>query len=76
MPVLAVEVNGSQHDLPVQRERDDVKQSILDLCGLPLLPLSTRGKDEEQQIIRKLSMIIESGCLAEYYFSEPEFGTY
>lgn len=65
MPVLAVEVNGSQHDLPVQRERDDVKQSILDLCGLPLLPLSTRGKDEEQQIIRKLSMIIESGCLAE-----------
>lgn len=65
MPVLAVEVNGSQHDQPVQRERDAIKQSILDLCGVPLLPLSTRGKNEEQQIIRKLSVIIESACCSE-----------
>ena len=44
MPVLAVEVNGSQHDLPVQRERDDVKTIYSGFMRPAASPFEYTGK--------------------------------
>ncbi|MBS1520643.1 MAG: AAA family ATPase [Bacteroidetes bacterium] len=55
-PVLAVEVDGvSFHDNILQQERDNKKDYILKMIGLPLLRLSTDGHNEEAKIIEKLS---------------------
>jgi superfamily I DNA and/or RNA helicase/very-short-patch-repair endonuclease len=56
-PVLAIEVDGvSFHDNELQRERDNKKNHILEIIGLPLLRLSTDGHNEEAKIIESLSM--------------------
>ncbi|REC76842.1 hypothetical protein DRF60_13245 [Chryseobacterium elymi] len=56
-PVLAIEVDGvSFHDNVLQRERDQKKDNILKIIGLPLLRLSTDGHDEHARIIEKLKM--------------------
>lgn len=55
-PVLAVEVDGvSFHDNILQQERDNKKDYILKMIGLPLLRLSTDGHNEEAKIIEKLN---------------------
>lgn len=55
-PVLAIEVDGvSFHDNILQQERDNKKNHILEVIGLPLLRLSTDGHNEEARIIEKLS---------------------
>lgn len=60
-PVLAVEVNGKQHDLPKQQERDSVKAAILNKCGIPLLTLKTTETKEKSRIKQKLlSCILHS----------------
>ena len=53
-PVLAIEVNGKQHDLPQQQERDDVKAAILKACGIPLLTLKTTETEEGPRIKQAL----------------------
>lgn len=55
-PVLAIEVDGvSFHDNELQQERDNKKNHILEIVGLPLLRLSTDGHNEETRIIESLS---------------------
>lgn len=55
-PVLAIEVDGvSFHDNELQQERDNKKNHILEIIGLPLLRLSTDGHDEETKIIESLN---------------------
>lgn len=56
-PILAIEVDGvSFHDNELQHERDNKKNHILEIIGLPLLRLSTDGHNEEDKIIKSLSI--------------------
>lgn len=56
-PILAIEVDGvSFHDNELQQGRDNLKNRILQIIGLPLLRLSTDGHDEENRIIESLSI--------------------
>jgi superfamily I DNA and/or RNA helicase len=60
-PVLAIEIDGvAFHGNDLQRERDDKKNHILEIIGLPLLRLSTDGHDEESRIIESLSAAMKS----------------
>lgn len=55
-PILAIEVDGvSFHDNKLQQERDNKKNHILEIIGLPLLRLSTDGYSEEARIIESLN---------------------
>ena len=55
-PILAIEVDGvSFHDNELQKERDNKKNHILEIIGLPLLRLSTDGHSEKAKIIESLS---------------------
>lgn len=55
-PVLAIEIDGvAFHHNDLQRKRDDKKNHILEVIGLPLLRLSTDGHDEEVKIIESLT---------------------
>lgn len=55
-PVLAIEVDGvSFHNNVLQQERDNKKNQILKMIGLPLLRLSTDGHNEEVRIIESLN---------------------
>jgi len=59
-PVLAIEVDGvSFHDNELQQERDNKKNHILELIGLPLLRLSTDGYNEEARIVESLNKAME-----------------
>lgn len=59
-PVLAIEVDGvSFHDNELQQERDNKKNHILEIIGLPLLRLSTDGYNEEGRIIESLNTAME-----------------
>lgn len=59
-PVLAIEVDGvSFHDNELQQERDNKKNHILEIIGLPLLRLSTDGHNEETRIIESLNAAME-----------------
>ena len=56
-PILAIEVDGMafhQADSE-QAKRDELKNSILDKAGIPLLRLSTDGSNEKNKIINALS---------------------
>ncbi len=56
-PMLAIETDGYAYhnESTAQYRRDRMKDHILQLCGLPLLRLSTIGHSEEQRIIAALS---------------------
>lgn len=60
LPVLAIEVDGYQtHALnPQQRERDELKNSILFKLGIPLLRFPTKRSGEERIIRQALQDII------------------
>lgn len=54
-PILAIEVDGvSFHKNELQQERDNKKNHILEIIGLPLLRLSTDGHSEKAKIIEAL----------------------
>lgn len=55
-PLLAIETDGySYHnEATEQYQRDQMKDHILKIFGLPLLRLSTIGHSEEQQIVDRL----------------------
>lgn len=56
-PILAIEVDGvSFHNNELQQERDNKKNHILEIIGLPLLRLSTDGHSEKTKIIESLSI--------------------
>lgn len=56
-PVLAIEVDGMAYHKEGTRqwERDRMKDSVLEKMGLPLLRLSTEGKQERERIENALS---------------------
>ncbi|MEX0445001.1 AAA domain-containing protein [Xenorhabdus sp. SGI246] len=60
LPVLAIEVDGHQtHALdPKQRQRDQIKDSILFKLGIPLLRFPTKRSGEEEKIRKALQDII------------------
>lgn len=59
-PVLAVETDGySYHNVETeQHSRDQKKDHILELYGLPLLRLSTIGSGEEEKITNALNRVL------------------
>lgn len=60
-PLLAIEVDGTTSHLPGSRqaERDRLKDSIPQKCGLPLLRLPTHGSGEREKINAALSDIVQ-----------------
>lgn len=59
-PLLAVEVDGTAfHNAgSVQASRDEKKNRIFDLCGIPLLRLRTDGSGEKERLERELRATI------------------
>ena len=59
-PVLAIETDGYNfhNEETEQHRRDEMKNHILDVYGLPLLRLSTTGSGEKDKIVKKLRDII------------------
>ena len=55
-PLLVIEIDGTQYHAEGSRqaERDLLKNSILEKCGIPLLRLRTNESREETRIIEKL----------------------
>ena len=55
-PVLAIETDGYKfhHEETDQHQRDEMKNHILDVYGLPLLRLSTTGSGEKDKIMKAL----------------------
>ena len=54
-PVLVVEVDGfTYHSNEKQRERDHVKNTVLEKYGIPILRLSTVGSGEKEKLIEAL----------------------
>ena len=55
-PVLAIETDGYNfhHEETDQHRRDEMKNHILDVYGLPLLRLSTTGSGEKDKIMKAL----------------------
>ena len=54
-PILVVEVDGfAYHNNEKQRERDQVKNSILEKYNVPILRLSTVGSGEKQKLVSAL----------------------
>ncbi|MDU8498233.1 AAA domain-containing protein [Pseudomonas syringae] len=49
-PLGVIEVDGGHHDDPLQIERDAVKNSILNKCGIPLLRLRTIESRIEEKV--------------------------
>lgn len=49
-PLGVIEVDGGYHLTSVQAERDELKNSILKKCGLPLLRLRTIDSDIEGKL--------------------------
>lgn len=60
-PLLAIEVDGTTSHLSGSRqaERDRLKDSILQKCGLPLLRLPTHGSGEREKINTALGKILQ-----------------
>jgi superfamily I DNA and/or RNA helicase len=57
-PILVVEVDGfAYHHHEKQRERDLVKNTILEKYGIPILRLSTVGSREKQKLVSALEKI-------------------
>ena len=58
MPVLVVEVDGfAYHNNDKQRERDQVKNTILEKYSIPMLRLSTVGSREKEKLICALENV-------------------
>lgn len=59
-PVLAIETDGYNyhHEQTDQHKRDEMKNHILNVYGLPLIRLSTTGSGEKDKIVKMLENII------------------
>ncbi len=58
-PVLAVETDGYRYHKAgtVQHERDRKKDHILQVCGLPLVRISTNGSGEKEKILQAMGFM-------------------
>lgn len=59
-PVLAVEVDGYRYHKSgtKQSQRDEMKNHILELYGIPLMRFQTNGSLEREKLIKKLSEVV------------------
>ena len=59
-PVMAIEVDGIKYHAEGSRqaERDAIKNSVLQKCGIPILRIRTNESGEEARIISELRVII------------------
>ena len=59
-PIMAIEVDGTRYHAEGSRqaERDKLKNSVLEKCGIPILRIRTDGSGEELQISEKLRTIL------------------
>lgn len=59
-PVLAIEVDGKYHQLEKQKERDKMKEQILEYMEIPLLRISSKAtwseKEFEEKIEERISL--------------------
>lgn len=61
LPIMAIEVDGfAYHNTEKQRERDLIKNSILQKYEIPLLRLSTVGSGEREKINAMLSELTKT----------------
>lgn len=58
-PVAVIEVDGSYHDSPEQHERDMLKNTILETCGIELLRLRTIDSQIEYKIATFLKDVMQ-----------------
>ena len=64
-PISAIEVDGvSYHNNELQRDRDEKKDHIIEVIGLPILRLSTDGYNGEAKIIENITNAIGYSCVA------------
>lgn len=59
-PVAVIEIDGGTHEHSEQRERDALKESILQTCGIGLLRLRTIDSQIEDKIaVFLLNMMLQ-----------------
>jgi hypothetical protein len=70
-PLLAIETDGYNfhNDETDQHRRDEMKNHILEVYGLPLLRLSTTGSGEKGRIVRALENILYQLLLSAKHVS-------
>lgn len=57
-PVIVIEVDGfAYHNTEKQKERDQIKDTILQKYNIPIIRLNTTGNSEEQKIISELEKL-------------------
>ncbi|HEY0211904.1 AAA domain-containing protein [Acerihabitans sp.] len=64
-PLAVIELDGGYHDNPEQRERDALKDTILDVCGIALLRLKTIDSRIEAKIAAFLTAVMLEDSLEE-----------
>ena len=59
MPVMAVETDGYafHNEKTVQHLRDEMKNHVFEVYGIPLLRLSTKGSSERERVINMLMRV-------------------
>lgn len=58
-PVAVIEIDGGAHERPEQRERDALKEAILQICGIALLRLRTIDSQIEAKIAAFLTQAMQ-----------------
>ena len=55
-PIMAIEVDSTKYhaESSHQAERDALKNSVLQKCGIPVLRIRTNESGEEMRIVTKL----------------------
>lgn len=73
-PVLAIEVDGITYHQKNTRqyERDQMKNSILDKYGIPIVRLRTDGYGEEEKIIETMERALKVGNQRESLGTDPK----
>lgn len=66
-PVLAIEVDGTGYHAEGSRqaERDEMKNSVLKKCGIPLLRIRTNESGEEKRIVEALREALNRDTVTE-----------
>lgn len=60
MPVLVIEVDGHAYHAanPKQRQRDEMKDTILNKYKIPYIRMKTTGSEEEEKLMNKLEEVL------------------
>lgn len=75
-PVMGIEVDGPHHDNKVQRIRDERKNRIFDIGGVPLLRIRTDGNSAPKEVCRQLCEAIEAEVNHHWATDNAGLGVY